>query len=126
MNKFRSLSVVAVFLVGCAVGGASSRLAVPPASAQQPTNAVPIAPPGATRWEQMCIEPVGDVAELTGAAMHYGDSYWELVSSSGNLIRARIPMLQAPEVVNTLATVSIGCDAPDVRPRRAGLNRGST
>lgn len=82
MNKFRGLGIVAVFLVGCAVGGASSKLVVPPASAQQPTKAIPIAPPGASRWEQMCVRSGIDAKEVTAAAMGYGEQYWELVSSS--------------------------------------------
>jgi hypothetical protein len=80
MTKLRGLGVAAVFLAGCAVGGASSRFVVPPASAQQQAKAVPIPPPGASRWEQMCVIPEGDPKDATQAALVYGDAYWELVS----------------------------------------------
>jgi hypothetical protein len=82
MNTLRGLGVLAVFLVGCAVGGASSRLVVPPASAQQPAKAAVIPPPGASRWEQMCVLTGIDEQEVTAAAMLRGEEYWELVSTS--------------------------------------------
>jgi len=81
VNKLRSLGVAAVFLAGCAVGGASSRFVVPPASAQQQGKAV-APPPGATRWEQMCIKTEGDIHDISTTAMDHGDAYWEFVSSS--------------------------------------------
>jgi hypothetical protein len=79
MRKLRSLVVAVVFLAGCAVGGASSRFVVPPATAQQQVKAA-LPPPGASRWEQMCVIPEGDVRDATQVALGYGDSYWELVS----------------------------------------------
>lgn len=47
--------VGAVFLVGCAVGGASSQLVVPKASAQQAAQL--------TKWEMLCL----DIAKEDGA-----------------------------------------------------------
>jgi hypothetical protein len=62
--------VAAVFLVGCAVGGVSSQLVVPKASAQQSS---PI-----TRWEYRCMT---DGWEAVRTAMNgAGAQGWELVS----------------------------------------------
>ena len=72
MSKLRSLGVAAVFLAGCAVGGASSRFVVPPASAQQAATL--------TKWEYMCgSQP--DVADATAAANAAGQQGWELVGN---------------------------------------------
>lgn len=65
--------VAAVFLAGCAVGGVSSQLVVPKASAQQ-TAAL-------TRWEMYCRLPGGNNEEFaenvvkTGNAL--GSEGWE-------------------------------------------------
>jgi uncharacterized lipoprotein YajG len=50
MSKIRGLSVAAVFLAGCAVGGASARFVVPPANAQQAATL--------TKWEYSCFHQV--------------------------------------------------------------------
>gem|GEM_PF-7111699 len=79
MMKLRGLGVAAVFLAGCAVGGASGRLVVPPAGAQQAKH---IPPPGATRWDQMCVTVEGEAEQVSQVVMAYGNDYWELVSAS--------------------------------------------
>jgi hypothetical protein len=48
MMNVRGFAVAAVFLVGCAVGGVSSQLVVPKASAQQAATL--------TKWEVFCAE----------------------------------------------------------------------
>ena len=66
------IMVAAVFLVGCAVGGVSSQLVVPKASAQQAATL--------TKWEYLCPAMVnGDdwPAETNKA----GAQGWELVSA---------------------------------------------
>jgi hypothetical protein len=66
----RSLAVAAVFLAGCAVGGASSQLAVPKASAQQAATL--------TKWEHYCW--IGSWHELPEAANNSGAQGWEMVN----------------------------------------------
>ena len=68
----RSLGIVLVFLAGCAVGGASARFVVPPASAQQAATL--------TKWEYFCFsaEYQGDVA---GPATKLGAQGYELAGS---------------------------------------------
>ena len=44
----RAIGIAAVFLVGCAVGGASARFVVPPANAQQQATL--------TKWEYHCFD----------------------------------------------------------------------
>jgi len=51
-------------------------LAVPPASAQQ-------APPGATRWEYVCVGTSAEAEEMTGQANLLGAQYWELTATAG-------------------------------------------
>lgn len=68
------IGVAAVFLVGCAVGGASSQLVVPKASAQQAATL--------TRWEVACVNvfdrDIDDVAaNATKAGNRYGSEGWE-------------------------------------------------
>jgi hypothetical protein len=72
MSKLRSLGVAAVFLAGCAVGGASSRFVVPPASAQQAATL--------THWEYLCIE-VSSVSQIEPKANAAGQQGWEMVGS---------------------------------------------
>jgi hypothetical protein len=66
----RRLSIAFVFLAGCAVGGASSQLAitVPPARADAPT----------TRWEYFCAPQGRDFNPL-------GAQGWELVTAVANM-----------------------------------------
>jgi hypothetical protein len=69
MNK-RTLGVAAVFLVGCAVGGVSSQLVVPNASAQATAR---------TKWEYTCVLPHEKVTAVTN---RLGADGWELVTTS--------------------------------------------
>ena len=62
--------VGAVFLVGCAVGGASSQLVVPKASAQQAAQL--------TKWEYQCWFGGSDVP-IANAANKFGSESWEMV-----------------------------------------------
>ena len=72
MTKVRSLGVAAVFVAGCAVGGASARFVVPPASAQQAATL--------TKWEYMCInDPYIERAATKASAA--GIQGWEMVGS---------------------------------------------
>ena len=69
MNK-RTLGVAAVFLVGCAVGGASSQLMVPKASAQQAATL--------TKWEYHCLTDEFDA--LPESSRQLGAEGWEMVA----------------------------------------------
>lgn len=69
MNK-RTVGIAAVFLVGCAVGGVSSQLAVPKASAQQAATL--------TKWEHFCYR--NDFDGMTAAVDKAGPEGWELVA----------------------------------------------
>jgi hypothetical protein len=72
MMNIRGFAVAAVFLVGCAVGGVSSQLVVPRASAQQGATM--------TRWEYLCPRSIDhDVwpTEVNRA----GAQGWELTTS---------------------------------------------
>jgi hypothetical protein len=64
----KRIGVAAVFLVGCAVGGVSSQLVVPKASAQQAGVL--------TVWEYACASLDGET--LTEAANKYGAHGWEM------------------------------------------------
>jgi hypothetical protein len=68
--------VVAVFLVGCAVGGVSSQLVVPKASAQQ--AALPAS-------EYLCLERGADAEGLSAAANKLAVQRWELAESLANI-----------------------------------------
>jgi len=72
MSKLRNLGVAAVFLAGCAVGGASSRFVVPPASAQQATTL--------TKWDYVCFEALG-MKSSEKRANAAGAEGWEMVGS---------------------------------------------
>jgi hypothetical protein len=78
MTKLRGVGVGLVFLVGCAVGGAASRFAVPPASAQQAATG--------TRWEYFCFDPVGNprADQVAPKANQAGAEGWELVAVGPN------------------------------------------
>jgi hypothetical protein len=71
MTKLRSVGVAVVFLVGCAVGGVSSQLVVPKASAQQAATL--------TRWQYLCPKAV-DFEAWNVEANRAGEQGWELVS----------------------------------------------
>jgi hypothetical protein len=66
--------VAAVFLVGCAVGGVSSQLAVPKASAQQAATL--------TKWEVYCVN-TPDSAEIARQGNRLGAQGWEIVGGDG-------------------------------------------
>jgi hypothetical protein len=72
LMTIRGLGVAAVFLVGCAVGGVSSQLVVPRASAQQATL---------TKWEHRCAVPPW--AEMNSVSTHFGAEGWELLEADG-------------------------------------------
>jgi hypothetical protein len=71
MTSLRGAGVGLVFLVGCAVGGAASRFAVPSASAQQAATM--------TRWEYFCVEGF----DPTEKANQAGSQGWEMVAVGG-------------------------------------------
>jgi hypothetical protein len=64
--------MAAVFLVGCAVGGVSSQLAVPKASAQQGATL--------TKWEYACESPESTEETPAQLANRFGAAGYELVS----------------------------------------------
>lgn len=72
----KRFAVAAVFLAGCAVGGVSSQLVVPKASAQQ-ASTLP-------KWEHFCMRD--DYDGMTAAVEKAGPEGWELVAitNSGN------------------------------------------
>jgi hypothetical protein len=65
------IMVAAVFLVGCAVGGASSQLVVPKASAQQAATL--------TKWEYFC-DTGGDAADVVVMSNKLGAIGFEMVA----------------------------------------------
>lgn len=76
--------VGAVFLVGCAVGGASSQLVVPKASAQQAAQL--------TKWEYKCVtsEPPD---ETTALSNRFGAQGWEMTAVAGHATCFRRPIM---------------------------------
>jgi len=68
--NIRSLGISLVFVAGCAVGGASARFVVPPASAQQAATL--------TKWEYLCQGMRYD--GTVGPANRAGAQGWELVT----------------------------------------------
>jgi len=86
MNTTR-LAIALVFLTGCAVGGASARFVVPPASAQQAATL--------TKWEYMCVNEDGVDAVQT-MAQKAGAQGWELAgigSAESTLLCFKRPKL---------------------------------
>ena len=71
MKKLKGVGVAVVFLVGCAVGGGSSRFVVPLASAQQAATL--------TRWEYLCFEEHGDT-DVQAKAQKAGTQGWEMAA----------------------------------------------
>lgn len=65
----KRMGVAAVFLVGCAVGGASSQLVVPKANAQQAATL--------PKWEYFCTETFRNHDYLLAAANKLGREGWE-------------------------------------------------
>ena len=72
----RAIGIAAVFLVGCAVGGASARFVVPPANAQQHAG-------GFTTWEYFCFE-TDDLDDVGPKANQAGREGWELAAAGPN------------------------------------------
>jgi hypothetical protein len=75
MSK-RTMGIAGVFLLGCGVGGVSSQLVVPKASAQQAVTL--------TKWEVVCVDvaavSAGREAEnATEAGNSLGAQRWEPV-----------------------------------------------
>jgi hypothetical protein len=74
MMNVRGFGVAAVFLVGCAVGGVSSQLVVPRASAQQAATL--------PKWEYYCgLRPSFDGPAAATEANKLGAESWELASA---------------------------------------------
>jgi len=69
----RSLGIALVFVAGCAVGGASARLVVPPASAQQAATL--------TKWEYMCFDGDIEPSEAQTKSNAAGAQAWEMVGA---------------------------------------------
>ena len=71
MKTTRSAAIGVVFLIGCAVGGVSSRLVVPPVRAG--TNP--------TRWEYHCLS--GHSNDLVQSSNQMGAQGWEMAAGAG-------------------------------------------
>ncbi|HEX2871778.1 MAG TPA: hypothetical protein VHP33_10985 [Polyangiaceae bacterium] len=69
----RGFAAAAVFLAGCAVGGVSSQLVVPKASAQQAATL--------TKWENRCVVQPWDDMNAVGA--RFGAEGWEILAANG-------------------------------------------
>jgi len=69
----RGLGIALVFVAGCAVGGASARFVVPPASAQQAATL--------TKWEYMFVEAEHDDDRVLAQINAAGAQAWELAGS---------------------------------------------
>jgi hypothetical protein len=67
----KRIVVAAVFLAGCAVGGVSSQLVVPKASAQQAATL--------TAWEYKC--PMFEREQMEADGNRLGAQRWELAAS---------------------------------------------
>ena len=74
--------VMAVFLVGCAVGGVSSQLVVPKASAQQAATL--------TKYDYTCgvVEwaSADGFANMQATIKSYADQSWELTAVANGLV----------------------------------------
>jgi hypothetical protein len=76
----KRIGVVAVFLVGCAVGGVSSQLVVPKASAQQAATL--------TQWEYTCYKLPpggGDTGDVIREMNRRGAESWELEGAANDV-----------------------------------------
>jgi len=67
--NIRGLGIACVFLVGCAVGGASARFVVPPASAQQAATT--------PKWDYFCFEE-NRADDVMPKAKTAGADGWEM------------------------------------------------
>jgi hypothetical protein len=71
MRATKSVSLGIVFLVGCAVGGASSHFVAPPARAAAPNPAT---------WEHYCIRGSSGISDK---ANKLGAEGWEMAAAAG-------------------------------------------
>jgi len=71
--RIRPFAFASLFLVGCAVGGASSHFIVPPATAQQQATL--------TRWEYHCFS---SRSGITARANQLGAEGWEMIAAAGS------------------------------------------
>jgi hypothetical protein len=76
--------VGAVFLVGCAVGGVSSQLAVPKASAQQAATL--------TKWEYTCFAEMYS-EDIVLKANQLGQQAWELAAAGDKRVCFKRPKM---------------------------------
>ena len=83
MNTTR-LGIALVFVAGCAVGGASARFVVPPASAQQAVTL--------TKWEYRCFTSL-DSKKTAELANILGAQGWELATATNNEWCSKRPKL---------------------------------
>jgi hypothetical protein len=74
MTTLRQIGIGLVFLVGCAVGGASSRFVVPPVSAEQAASL--------TKWEYICYWK-NSLEEVVDRANQLGAEGWEMTAAGG-------------------------------------------
>ena len=87
----KRIGIAAVFLVGCAVGGASSQLVVPRASAQQAATL--------TKWEYHFVswkDPEGQLLikrQMKAAADALGADGWELASDTSDAFWFKRPKM---------------------------------
>jgi len=72
MRTRHALLLALVFIVGCAVGGAASQLAVPAARAQ-----------GIQKWEYFCFEE-NDTEDIMAKANQAGAQGWEMGGAAGS------------------------------------------
>lgn len=68
----RGIAVAGVFLMGCAVGGVSSQLAIPKVSAQQAATL--------TKWEYACDSPDNTEETPMQLANRFGAAGYELAT----------------------------------------------
>jgi hypothetical protein len=65
----KRIGIVAIFLVGCAVGAGSGAFVVPKASAQQAAQL--------SRWEYVCVSGKSEDVQIRSNQL--GDERWEMV-----------------------------------------------
>lgn len=85
----KRIGIVAVFLAGCAVGGASSQLVVPKASAQQEATL--------TKWEYLCLTDTS-WKELRQGMNPAGAQGWELVSHTYQSVGGTTACFKRPKL----------------------------
>jgi hypothetical protein len=84
----RGFVAALVFLAGCAVGGASSQLVVPKASAQQAATL--------PAWEYKCfswLDAGSDAEELAGVLNKLGKERWELAGGGDQIYCVKRPRM---------------------------------